>query len=145
MDTTGFDRVLHVALSVPSELLDEQGSKDIVRFFEELFGWQDHPLLTRAGKSLVMGADAYEPLLFLHASKEPTQTAKHDHFAFGVKTMEQLQSAMNRAKQFAESDERATVNDIRMQDYKVAKLHSFFVRFLIPLKIEVQFLEIMEG
>ena len=45
-------RFNHVAMSVPSELLGEDGRRDLVRFYDEVFGWKELPTETVDGKRL---------------------------------------------------------------------------------------------
>lgn len=39
-------RFNHVAMSVPADLLDERGRREICDFYDEVFGWKELPTLT---------------------------------------------------------------------------------------------------
>ena len=44
----------HIAMSVPAELLGEQGRGDLLRFFGEVFGWTEMPGMTEDRVRLVL-------------------------------------------------------------------------------------------
>jgi hypothetical protein len=43
---SGNPRFNHVAMSVPAELLDETGRAEILRFWNEVFGFAEMPTMT---------------------------------------------------------------------------------------------------
>ena len=46
----------HVAMSVPADLLGEQGRSQLLRFYGEVFGWTEMPTMTREGEIFVLRA-----------------------------------------------------------------------------------------
>ena len=134
-------RFNHVAMSVPSELLGEDGRRDLVRFYDEVFGWKELPTETVDGKKLVLSAYTYEQFVFLIADEPHMTCPGLDHFGMSVGTGEELDELLARSKAFAARDERVEIIDRKVEDYGMLKLHSFYVRYLLPLMIEVQFFE----
>ncbi len=66
----------HIAMSVPAELLGEQGRGDLLRFFGEVFGWTEMPGMTEDKVRLVLRAYSNEQFVYVHASEQPQ---KLDH------------------------------------------------------------------
>jgi hypothetical protein len=139
-------RFNHVAMSVPSKLIDEAGAQEIFGFYRDVFGWSEMPGLSEPEKLLVMRAHSNEQFVFVAADDEtPTQCASMDHFGLSVKTPEELDAILDRAQRYRAKDERVRIIDRKTDDFKVLKLHAFYVGFLLPLLVEVQCYEWAEG
>ena len=144
-DFKGPTRFNHVAMSMPADALDEQGRADIVRFYSEVFGWQEHPTMTEDRTRLVMGVHSYDQFVFLIAEDEPMRAARLDHFGLSVDTVDQLHTVLDRAKAFAETDDRVRIIDYDVEDHGVLKLHNCYVGYLLPMMVEVQCFELVGG
>jgi hypothetical protein len=138
-------RFNHVAMSVPAELLRERGRADILRFYAEVFGWTEMPSTTEDGVRLVLRAHSNEQFVFLVADPNPMQCPKGDHFGISVATPRELEGLRERAQKFRERDDRVEIVDVQPQDWKFLKLHSVYLRYLLPMMIEVQCFEWAEG
>ena len=136
-------RFNHVAMSVPADLLDEAGRTDITRFYGEVFGWQEHPTMTADRKRLVMGVHSYDQFVFVIADDSPMQAPGGDHFGMAVDSLEELKEVLRRAEAFAARDARVDIIGYEVEDFGVLKLHSFYVRYLLPLMVEVQYFELV--
>jgi hypothetical protein len=133
-------RFNHVAMSLPADTLDEQGRADILRFYGEVFGWEELPQLTEDRHRLVMQAYNYEQFVFLISEDSPMQCPRLDHFGMSVGTMEELDEFFERARKFRENDDRVDLIDKQVENHhNVLDLHSFYVRYLLPMMIEVQY------
>ncbi len=143
--TTRMPSFNHVAMSVPADLLDEAGRADLLRFYEQVFGWTEMPTLTEDRKRLVLRAYNNEQFVFLVADPEPMRCPGMDHFGMSVGTPRELDEMLERARKFAERDPRVEIVERQVEDYKVLKLHSFYVRYRLPLMIEVQCYEWAPG
>lgn len=135
----------HVAMTVPAERLDERGRADILDFYGEVFGWTEMPTLTLDRERLVLRAHSNEQFVFLHAGDEPMRCAAMDHFGLSVATPRELDGVLERATMYRVRDERVRIEDRQLEDYKVLKLHSFYVGYLLPMRVEVQCYEWAEG
>ena len=142
-DFKGPGRFNHVAMSVPPGLLDEAGRADITRFYGEVFGWQEHPTMTEDRKRLVMGVHSYDQFVFVIADDNPMQAPRGDHFGMAVDSLDELKEVLRRAEAFAARDGRVDVIGYEVEDFVVLKLHSFYVRYLLPLMVEVQYFEMV--
>ena len=52
---------------------------------------------------------------------------------------------LERARKFHDKDARVEIEEPRVEDYQVLKLHNFYVRYLLPMMVEVQCYEWAEG
>ena len=138
-------RFNHVAMSVPAELLSASGRTELLRFYEEVFGWTELPTLTEDGKRLVLQAYRNDQFVFLVADPKPMTCPGMDHFGMSVATLAELEDVLERAQKFRERDDRVEIVDRKIDDFKVVKLHSFYVRYRLPMMIEVQYYDWQEA
>ena len=129
----------HVAVSVPGDLLDEKGRREIVDFYSDVFGWQELDMLTLDRKRLVMGAYLLDQFVYIHADEDPMRAPKMDHFGMGVASEGELDTFLARAKAYQERDDRVRIIDKHTDDFARLSLVSFYVGYLLPLMVEVQY------
>src|SRR6476660_6088332 len=110
-------RFNHVAMSVPAALLDETGRRDIVRFYNEVFGFVELPTETIDRKRLVLGCGRIDQFIFLIAEEPPMTCPRLDHYGFSVQTEEQLDTFLDRARKFREHDDRVDIVDKKVDDH----------------------------
>jgi hypothetical protein len=67
-----------------------------------------------------------------------------DHFGMGVDTEDELDVFLNRAKAFKEKDDRVDIIDKKAEDHGVLVIKSFYVRYLLPMMVEVQYYEMKD-
>lgn len=135
-------RFNHVAMSLPASQLDDAGRDEIVAFYHDLFGWNEMPTMTRPGQQLVLQAYTYDQFVFLVAEDEPMQAPRMDHFGMAVESQDDFDALLGRATTAAADDDRVTLihNDAEtFGDYLT--LHSFYVGFLLPMMVEVQYFD----
>ncbi len=132
-------RFNHVAMSVPAELLSASGRTELVRFYQDVFGWTEIPSLTENDKRLVLQAYRNDQFVFLVADPNPMTCPRMDHFGMSVGSLQELEGMLERARKFKEQDDRVEIVDPNVDDFKVLKLHNFYVRYRLPLMIEVQY------
>ena len=138
-------RFNHVALTVPADLLDAEGRTDLLRFHERVFGWTEMPTMTRDRELLVLRAWSNEQFVYLHASPEPMRAGASEHFGLSVAEVAELDAMYERAEKLRAEDGRVELLPRETQDFRVVKLHSFYVRYRLPLMIEVQCFEWAPG
>jgi hypothetical protein len=132
-------RFNHVAMSIPADLLGEQGRAELLDFYGDVFGWEELPTETLDGKRLVMRAYSNEQFVFLIADDPPMACPRLDHFGMSVGTMEELDDMLERARKRQAGDDRVDIVEKNADVYEgVLTLTSFYVRFLLPMMIEVQ-------
>ncbi len=144
-ETARRPRFNHVAMSVPADALSPTGREELLRFYSEVFGFSEMPGLTVDRERMVLRAYSNEQFVFLHADPDPMRCPKMDHFGMSVGTRAEFDELLARARKYREKDERVEIVDSETADYKVLKLHNFYVRYRLPLMIEVQCFEWAEG
>ena len=138
-------RFNHVAMSVPAEALDEDGRARMLDFYGEVFGFGEMPTMTKDRELLVLRCHSNEQFIYIHATDQPMQCGASEHFGMSVATPEELDAMYERARKYAEKDPGVEVIERKTDDFKVLQLHSFYVRYRLPLMIEVQCFEWAEG
>ncbi len=138
-------RFNHVAMSVPAELLSAAGRAELLRFYEDVFGWTEIPSLTEDEKRLVLQAYRNDQFVFLVADPKPMTCPGMDHFGMSVGSLQELEGMLERARKFKEQDDRVEIVERNTDDFKVVKLHNFYVRYRLPLMVEVQYYEWSEA
>jgi len=131
-------RFNHVAISVPAALVSGDNARDLLRFYGEVFGWGAMPTMVEEGELLVLRVHSNEQFVYLHAAKEPLSCPPTDHFGLQVDTPEALDAILERARKFAEDDPRVEISDRMEEDFKAVVLHSVYIRYLLPMRIELQ-------
>jgi hypothetical protein len=138
-------RFNHVAMSLPPDLLGDEGRRDIVHFFDEVFGWKELPTETVDRKKLVLSAYTYEQFVFLIADEPPMACPRLDHFGMSVETEQELDDMLLRAKAFQARDDRVDIVDKELTDHGMLAITSFYVRYLLPMMVEVQWWDFKEA
>ena len=132
-------RFNHVAMSVPSDLLDEEHRDLLTKFYRDVFGFEEHAMLTADRKRLVLGALRPDQFLYIIANDDPMTCPRLDHWGMSVESEEQLDLYLDRAKKFREEDPRVDIVDKHVEDYSSLALKSFYVAYLLPMMVEVQY------
>ena len=138
-------RFNHIAMSLPADRLDAAGRQEILDFYGDVFGWVELPTETVDRKTLVMMAYEFGQFVFLHASKKPLQADRGDHFGMSVSSMDDLDAFLAKAKTWQARDARVEIIDKHVEDFGVLRLHSFYLTHLLPMMIEIQYFELVEG
>jgi hypothetical protein len=131
-------RFNHVAMSLPPDLLDSSSRDEIVRFYSDVFGWEELPTMSIDRKRLVMSAYTYEQFVFLIADEPPMECPRLDHFGMSVSTEAELDEMLARATAYRARDDRVDIVEKKVEDYEVLAITSFYVRYLLPMMVEVQ-------
>jgi hypothetical protein len=125
-------------MSMPADALDARGRADIVAFYSEVFGWEEYPTETVDRQKLVLKAYRLDQFIFLVAADEPMRAPRLDHFGMGVDTEEELDTFLERARRYQERDPRVDIIDKKTEEHPGLALSSFYVRYLLPMMVEVQ-------
>jgi len=131
-------RFNHVALSVPASMLDDAGRAELVDFYGSVFGWNEMPTMTKPGEQLVLQAYSYDQFVFIVSEDEPMRAASMDHFGMATDTLEEFERFHAAARERQQTDDRVEIIAPMVEDFEVLELHNFYVRFLLPMSVEVQ-------
>jgi hypothetical protein len=138
---TGNPRFNHVAMSMPAELLDEAGRADICRFWSEVLGFDEIEVMTEDRRRLILSCVHWDQFIFLIAEDDPMRCPRMDHFGLAVGSMEELLGVQERARAFRAHDSRVDLIDVHADDQEVVKIHSLYVRYVLPMMCEIQWWE----
>jgi len=138
---TGNPRFNHVAMSVPADLLDEQGRADICRFWGEVMGFTEMPTQTIDRRRLILSCVHWDQFIFLIADDDPMACPRMDHFGFALGNLAELEGVRDRAVAFRDHDDRVDLVDLAVDDQGVIKIHSIYVKYLLPMMCEFQWWE----
>lgn len=141
----GIPRLNHVAVSVHADALGPEGRAELCDFYRACFDWQELPSETVDRKVLVLSVGHWDQFVFIHAEGDPMRTAPMDHFGISVGSHEDFTAAWERVAQRAADDPRVEVLEPRVDDFGVVSIHAFYVRFGLPMMIEVQYWEFTPG
>ena len=136
-------RLNHVAMSMPADALDDEGRAAITKFYGDVFGWMEYDMLTQDRRRLVMRVHSDEQFVFLIAD-EPHMTApRMDHFGMSVATKDEFDEVARRAAAWkAKEPDDVDLVDPSVEEYDgFLNLHSFYVRYRLPLMVETQHFE----
>jgi hypothetical protein len=142
---TGNPRFNHVAMSLPSDLLDERNRTDICHFFDEVLGFEEMPVMTQDRRRLILSCVHWDQFIFLIAEDDPMRCPRMDHYGFSVGSLEELQGIQQRAETFRKKDDRMELIDLHVDDQTVVKIHSLYVRYILPMTVEFQYWEFPES
>lgn len=138
---SGNPRFNHVAMSLPADLLGEDGRKDICRFFHEVLGFDEIEVMTEDRRRLVLSCVHWDQFIFLVSDDNPMRSPRMDHFGFSVGTLDELINIEKRAEAFRAEDDRVDLINLQVDDQEVVKIHSIYVRYLLPMMCEFQYWE----
>jgi hypothetical protein len=136
-------RLNHVAVSLPPGALDADGRAALIAFYGDVFGFEEYEDLTEDRRRLVFRAHSHEQFLFLVGEDEPMVAPRLDHFGLSVATLEDFAEVARRAAAWkAEEPEVVDLIEPTVEEYVGAlRLHSFYVRYRLPLMVETQHFE----
>ena len=136
----------HLALTVPRSLVSETAERRrLLDFYEQVFGWRSIEMMQIEGERIVLHLHQVTHFLYLIGGDVPLSAPSGDHFGIEVFERSALDAIVERAKAFrAEHDPAVEITDIAIEDYGPIRIHNVYVRYLLPLMVEVQFYEGVE-
>jgi len=136
----------HVALTVARPLVsDTPQRRNLVEFYESVFGWRAIDIMSVEGERLVLHLHQVTHFLYL-VGGNPAAVPADDHFGIEVYERETLNAIVNRAKAFkAERDPAVEIIDIAVEEYGPIRIHNAYIRYQLPLMVEVQYYEGVEA
>ena len=136
-------RLNHVAMSVAADTLDDDGRAALIAFYGDVFGLEEYPELTQDRRRLVFRAHHHEQFVFLIAEDAPMTAPRLDHFGMSVSTLDDFQEVARRAAAWKakEPDDVDLIEPTYEEFAGMLRLHSFYVRYRLPLMVETQHFE----
>lgn len=142
-DFTKPPRFNHVAMSVPADQLDADGRRALAAFYGDVFGLEEYPELTQDRRRFVFRAHSHEQFMFLVADDQPMTAPRLDHFGLSVSSLAEFDEVARRAAAWkAREPDEVDLIEPAVEEYVGAlRLHSFYVRYRLPLMVETQHFE----
>jgi hypothetical protein len=136
-------RFNHVAMSVAPGELDAEGRAALVAFYGDVFGFEEYEELTEDRHRLVFRAHSHEQFMFLIAEDAPMAAPRLDHFGLSVASLDDFEEVARRAAAWkVEEPDIVDLIEPTVEEYVGAlRLHSFYVRYRLPLMVETQHFE----
>ena len=145
-------RFNHVAMSMDPKVLDEQGRADVLAFYGDVFGWTEGDNTGEQGNPLILITGGFGDFVYLLPGDPKTGehmvTPPLDHFGLMVETVDELHEIVDRAKSYAERDDRVRVIDVSSRtthgpgrDYT---LTNAYIGYLLPMMVELQHIQLLE-
>ena len=136
----------HVALTVPRGLVsDTPQRRNLLDFYESVFGWRAIDVMAIEGERVVLHLQQLTHFLYLVGGDAPTTCLPGDHFGIEVYERETLEAMVARATAFkAERDPAVEITDLATEEYGTIRIHNAYIRYLLPLMVEIQFYEGVE-
>lgn len=133
----------HLALTVSRPLVsDTPERRNLLEFYERVFGWRAIDVMSVEGERLVLHLHQLSHFLYLVGGDTPASAPAGDHFGIEVYEPETLAAIVDRAKAFkAERDPAVEIIDTAVEEYGTIRIHNAYVRYLLPLMVEVQYYE----
>lgn len=134
-------RLNHVAITMDRNLLDDNGRKEILDFYGDVFGWTEGDNTGERGNPLIMYTGEFGQFVFLVPGDAEAATTV-DHFGLQVSTCEEIEEIVAKAKKRQKTDDRVRVTDIHSRITKGPvyeyTLTSAYIGFALPVTIELQ-------
>ena len=138
---SGPPRFNHVAMSMPADLLGEESRREICHFFDQVLGFEEMPTMTEDRHRLILSCVHWDQFIFLIAEPDPMKCPRMDHFGLAVGSLDELQGIQERAEAFRKLDDRLDLIDLHVDDQKVVKIHSLYMKYILPMMCEIQYWE----
>ena len=138
---SGPPRFNHVAMSLPADLLGEESRTELCHFFDVVLGFTEMPTMTEDRRRLILGCVHWDQFIFLISEEDPMRCPRMDHYGFAVGSLEELQGILERAEAFRKEDDRLELIDLHVDDQGMVKIHSLYVRYILPMTCEFQYWE----
>jgi len=138
---SGNPRFNHVAMSMPADLLGEESRREICRFFSEVLGFDEMPTMTEDRHRLILSCVHWDQFIFLIAEEDPMRCPRMDHFGLAVGSLDEIKGIQQRAEAFRDGDDRLDLIDLHVDDQGVVKIHSLYMKFILPMMCEIQYWE----
>ena len=138
-------RFNHMELTLPKgELAAARG--EIARFYGDLFGWEalDVPILKQTGLLLRTDAETSQFILVTEQRVHMTSPG-FDHLGLLCDSRAEVDGLLAKARAWQQRDPRVQLKEYDDLVTGPVTTHAFYVRYLLPIWLDVQVLEYAAG
>jgi hypothetical protein len=140
-------RFNHMELTVEPGSLDDAARGDIAAFYGEMFNWTGRDVeLFDKRNFLLMGEDGSQHFILLAESKKFMQAPGYDHLGVLCDAREEVDELLERAKRWRDKDDRVQILEFAEDLVQgPVTVHAFYVKYLLPIRFDVQCIEHAPG
>jgi hypothetical protein len=126
----------HIELSVPVGSLTTTLREELDDFYGSIFGWSgsDIDVAGHACRLLLCGSNQFIQVL---ESERPLDSPGFDHVGLLFDSRQEVDDLLDACERYAEKDDRVSVERREDLRYPGLTVHSFYVRYLLPLFFDV--------
>jgi hypothetical protein len=138
-------RFNHMELTLPRGAL-EAARSEIKTFYADLFGWDalDVPILKQTGLLLRTDPETSQFILITE-QRAHLVSPGFDHLGVLCETRSEVDALLARARDWQRRDGRVELKEYDDLVTGPVTTHAFYVRYLLPIWLDVQVLEYAEG
>lgn len=138
-------RFNHMELTLPRAAL-EAARSEIKTFYADLFGWDalDVPILKQTGLLLRTDPETSQFILITE-QRAHLVSPGFDHLGVLCETRSEVDALLARARDWQRRDARVELKEYDDLVTGPVTTHAFYVRYLLPIWLDVQVLEYAEG
>lgn len=140
-------RINHMELTLAPGTLEKE-KQNINDFYADVFGFEgiEVPMVQLdCPKYLLKFDKEASQFLFLTEEKEALVSKSFDHIGIVVDNRAVVDEALRKCRVWQQKDARVEIMDVQDMDAAMLNNHSFYVRYILPLWIEIQALEYRPG
>src|SRR5215475_13923248 len=122
-------RISHVAVTVPAELLSDSRKAEWLAFYKSVFGWTENGALGIPAERVVVQvpSEGDAQYVTVRASAAPMQTSGYEHLGIWVGSESEVKTIYERARRHADQDPAVELSDLKVE--YGGSLHTFRVRY----------------
>jgi hypothetical protein len=138
-------RFNHMELTVPKGAL-EKSRGEIKTFYADLFAWDalDVPILKQTGLLLRTDPETSQFILVTE-QRAHLSSPGFDHLGMLCDSRAEVDALLAKAKDWQRRDARVEIKEYADLVTGSVTTHAFYVRFLLPIWLDVQVLEYADG
>lgn len=139
-------RFNHMELTFGEGLLTDETRHEISTFYQEILGWTSMDVEVLGQKALLLAVDQEVSQFILVAeSPKPIHSPGYDHLGVLLETRAEVDEVMAKCRAFQQRDERVRIKEYPDLDQKVVVVRAFYVKYLLPIWLDVQCMEWADG
>jgi hypothetical protein len=100
--------------------------------------------MTEDRRRLILSCVHWDQFIFLISEDDPMHCPRMDHYGFAVNSLDDLRGIRDRADTFRQKDDRMELIDLHVDDQGMVKIHSIYMRHILPMTCEIQYWEFPE-
>lgn len=134
-------------LTLPPGTLDKE-KENLAAFYGDVFGFEgiEVPMVPFDCPKYLLKTDQESSQFFFLVENENALVSKsYDHIGFLLDSRDEVDYTFLKCKDWQRKDNRVEILEYEDMDAKMVITHSYYVRYILPIWIDVQCLEFQPG